>query len=68
MDARDRLTVVLAVARRKAGVRIDEGRFVPTVMAASLGDAIRSVREDIQALDGQLAQCEDMARRERGER
>lgn len=65
MDARDRLTVVLTVAQRKAGIRIDEGRFVPTVLAASLADAIRDVREDIQALDGQLAACEEQARGER---
>lgn len=65
MDARDQLTALLLVTQRKCGIRIDEGRFVPTVLAASLADAIRDVREDIQALDGQLAACEDMARGER---
>jgi hypothetical protein len=65
LDARDTLTVVLLKAR-KLGIRIDEGRFVPTVLTVgcSLGSAIRDVREDLQAVEGQLARCEEMARRE----
>ena len=65
LDARDRLTALLLVTRRKTGIRIDEGRFVPTALAASLADAIRDVREDLRALDGQLAACEEQARGER---
>lgn len=61
MDARDRLTVVLTVARKR-GVRIEERLFASG--ATPLADLIRDVRGDIQALDGQLALCEDMARRE----
>jgi hypothetical protein len=66
VDARDRLTAVLLLARRKTGIVVPEGRFVPTVLTVgcSLGSAIRDVREDLRALEGQLAQVEAMARDE----
>jgi len=62
MDARDTLTVLLLTARKR-GIVIEERRFV-SLMAAALPDMLRDVREDLQALEGQLARCEEMARRE----
>ena len=61
MDARDTLTVLLTTARRR-GIVIEETRFGSLRM--SLPDMVRDVREDLRALDGQLARCEEMARRE----
>ena len=61
MDARDQLTVLLVVARKR-GIRIEERLFASG--ATPLANLIRDVRGDLQALDGQLARCEDMARRE----
>ena len=64
MDARDTLTVLLLTARKR-GIAIDERRFpAGGSVGPSLGALIRSVREDLQALEGQLARCEEMARRE----
>lgn len=64
MDARDRLTAVLLLARLKTGIVVPEARFIPSVMAVSLGDMVRDLREDLQALEGQLAQVEELARAE----
>jgi hypothetical protein len=62
VDARDRLTAVLLLARRKTGIVVPKGRF--STEAGRLASAIRDVREDLQALEGQLAQVEEMARAE----
>lgn len=64
-DARDTLTVLLTTARRR-GIVIEATRFGSLRM--SLPDMVRDVREDLQALEGQLARCEEMARREAAER
>ena len=58
MDARDRLTSVLILARRN-GVRVEERLFV----GGDLARQVQDVRATLQALDGQLALVEDMARR-----
>jgi hypothetical protein len=64
MDARDTLTVVLLTARRR-GIVIEELRFrVGGSLTPTLAALIQDVREDLQALEGQLARCEEMARRE----
>jgi hypothetical protein len=62
LDARDRLTTVLLLSLRKTGIHVPEHRFhTPGV---ELADLIRDVREDLQALEGQLAACEEQARKE----
>ena len=64
MDARDTLTVLL-LAARKRGIVIEELRFrVGGSFTPTLAALIQDVREDLQALEGQLARCEEMARRE----
>jgi hypothetical protein len=63
MDAQDRLTALLLVTRRKTGIAIDDRRFRGE---GELWALIRDVREDVQALEGQLAACEDMARHGKG--
>lgn len=65
MDARDTLTVVLLTAR-KQGIRIDESRFVPQASSVTLAYLIQDVREDLQAIEGQLARVEKQALREAG--
>ena len=63
MDARDTLTVLLLTARKR-GIVIEERRFVEEPNKLRLQHLIQDVREDLQALEGQLARCEEMARRE----
>ena len=58
MDARDRLTAILILARRN-GVRVEERLFA----TGDLARQVQDVRATLQALDGQLALVEDMARR-----
>ena len=58
-DARDRLTAILIVARRN-GVRVEARLFA----TGDLARQVQDVRATLQALDGQLALVEDMARRE----
>ena len=57
LSLRDRLTVILTKARAK-GITVAEREF----RGKSLANDIREVRATLQALDGVLARCEDMAR------